>query len=230
MTIKAQRATIEYVDGISVDGYMMPDGEFRVGITGASIALGYGENWLYRLTDRKGKTLKALQSLGYTNKTIPVECDTVNGGGQCVATISTIDFDILTAFAASEGKRNAMRLLSGNLRIERTTALEPQIKRNLSSNQLEKIIQKNLAKTLLDANLEVSTLAGRIDILTDTQLIEVKEWKRWKEAIGQVFCYGKYYPEHEKRIHFFGCASPDFIKLVESHCQEMDIVVTYEPE
>ena len=230
MTIKSQRATIEYVEGISVDGYMLPNGEFRVGMVGASLALGYGRQWLTQVLTREGKALKALQGMGFSNEFIPVECDAINGGGQCVQTISTIDFDILTAFAASEGKRDAMRLLSKNPKIERATTLEPRIKRILSSNQVEKKIQNNLSKTLINVKTEVPTLAGRIDILTDTQLIEVKEWKRWKEAIGQVLCYGAYYPNHKKRIHFFGEAHIEFIQLVEHHCQNMDIIISWEPE
>ena len=230
MTIKSQRATIEYVEGISVDGYMLPNGEFRVGMVGASLALGYAENWLTQITSRVGKASKTLERMGYTGEFIPVVCESINGGGRCAQTLSQSDFDVLISFAASEGKRDAMRLLTKNSKIERATSLEPRIKKTLNPNQVEKIIQKKLAKTLLNAKLEVSTLAGRIDILTDTQLIEIKDWKRWKEAIGQVFCYGKYYPEHEKRIHFFGYASPDFILLVESHCQDMGIVLTYEPE
>lgn len=225
--IRAERATVKFCEGVEVDGYLLPDGEFRVGKVGAAIAVGYGKDWLGQL---KGKPLKALQDMGYSGESIPVECETISGGGRHVQTISRLDFDILIAFAASEGKRDAMRLLAKNPKIERTTVLEPKIRKNLSSNQIEKIIQKKLAKTLSNANIEVSTLAGRIDILTETQLIEVKEWKRWKEAIGQVLCYGAYYPNHEKRIHFFGEAHIEFIQLVEHHCQSMNIVMSWEWE
>ena len=67
MTIKSQRATIEYVEGISVDGYMMPNGEFRVGMVGASLALGYAENWLTQITSRVGKASKTLERMGLLN-------------------------------------------------------------------------------------------------------------------------------------------------------------------
>ena len=46
--IRAERATVRFFDGLEVDGYRMPNGEFRVGLTGASLVLGYGENWLSR--------------------------------------------------------------------------------------------------------------------------------------------------------------------------------------
>jgi len=45
-TIRAERATVEFFDGLSVDGYRMPNGEFRVGLAGASRTLGYEREWL----------------------------------------------------------------------------------------------------------------------------------------------------------------------------------------
>jgi hypothetical protein len=112
MTIKSQRATIEYVEGISVDGYMMPNGEFRVGMVGASLALGYAENWLYRLTTREGKALKALQGIGYTGLPLDAELDSINGGGTKATTISLSDWQRLKIYAAQQGKMKAVALLA----------------------------------------------------------------------------------------------------------------------
>jgi hypothetical protein len=47
--IKAERQTVVFFDGLQVDGYRMPNGEFRVGITGASQVLGYSREWLGRV-------------------------------------------------------------------------------------------------------------------------------------------------------------------------------------
>lgn len=44
--IKAERATVRFFDGLTVDGYRMPSGQFRIGLTGASRILGYNERWL----------------------------------------------------------------------------------------------------------------------------------------------------------------------------------------
>jgi len=38
--IRAERQTVTFFDGLQVDGYQMPNGDFRVGITGASVVLG----------------------------------------------------------------------------------------------------------------------------------------------------------------------------------------------
>ena len=65
--IKAERATVVFFEGLTVEGYRMPSGEFRVGLEGASTVLGFGENWLYRTLTRTGnKTLKTLQGWGLT--------------------------------------------------------------------------------------------------------------------------------------------------------------------
>ncbi|MGL5880349.1 MAG: MarR family transcriptional regulator [Xenococcaceae cyanobacterium] len=54
--------------------------------------------------------------------------------------------------------------------------------------------------------IEVVTPAGRIDLLTDTQIIEIKSIQDWKAALGQTLAYSGFYPEHQKRIHLFGSA------------------------
>jgi len=59
--IRAERATVKFCEGVEVDGYLLPDGEFRVGKVGAAIAVGYGKDWVGQL---KGKPLKALQDKG----------------------------------------------------------------------------------------------------------------------------------------------------------------------
>ena len=98
------------------------------------------------------------------------------------------------------------------------------IKKKLQS---ESQISKKLAKRLHGLT-EVITPAGRIDILTSTELIEVKQVKDWKEAVGQVIIYGKYYPSHWNRIHLFGLCHSSYLKLIENHCQEINIKVSVE--
>jgi ribosomal protein L3 len=80
----------------------------------------------------------------------------------------------------------------------------------------------------LKGKVEVNTEAGRIDILTDTELIEVKRVSAWKGAIGQVKSYGCYYPNHSKRIHLFGKLTERRLKMIQEVCQLEGILVTYE--
>lgn len=46
--------------------------------------------------------------------------------------------------------------------------------------------------------------AGIIDIFTPTTIIEIKNWKQWKNALGQIFAYSYDFPDKDKRVHFFG--------------------------
>ena len=75
--------------------------------------------------------------------------------------------------------------------------------------------------------MEVPVPCGRIDVLTDSEIIEVKEAKGWKGAIGQIISYGIYYPERTKRIHLFGKCSQKTKALISSHCAPLDIRVTF---
>lgn len=76
--------------------------------------------------------------------------------------------------------------------------------------------------------IEVPTLAGRIDLLTTAQIIEIKEIKGWKGAIGQILVYSYYYPSHEKRIHLFGETQEVFLDEVQKHTDKFNIVLTWE--
>lgn len=85
-----------------------------------------------------------------------------------------------------------------------------------------------LAKNL-NGKREVRTLAGNIDVLASSQIIEVKEIKFWKAALGQVLVYGHYYPSHQKRIHLYGETQESFLEMINSHCAKFNVTVTWEP-
>lgn len=80
----------------------------------------------------------------------------------------------------------------------------------------------------LDGQREVKTLAGSIDVLTATEVIEVKKIGSWKHAIGQVLVYGDYYPSHQKRIHLYGETQESFLTMIKKHCEKRGILVTWE--
>jgi len=104
--IRAERQTVTFFSGLQVDGYRMPNGEFRVGIAGAGEVLGYERNWLGRVLERGGNTLKALQGLGFTEETQKV----VTKSGRPPETISLRDFNRLISYAVFDGKRAALAL------------------------------------------------------------------------------------------------------------------------
>jgi hypothetical protein len=89
----------------------------------------------------------------------------------------------------------------------------------------ESFYGKRLARRL-NGLTEVVTPFGLIDVLTDKQVIEVKEARFWKSALGQVLAYGSFYPERQKRIHLIGKPSDEVV----SFCVTLMIVLTWEPK
>lgn len=107
---KAERATVKFFDGLLVDGYRMPDGEFRVGVTGASQVLGYGREWLGRVLRRGGNTVKTLQGIGFTQEIQKVATQSIRGGGSEAQTISLDDFNRLIVYAVMDKRPAALAL------------------------------------------------------------------------------------------------------------------------
>jgi hypothetical protein len=78
-----------------------------------------------------------------------------------------------------------------------------------------------------NGKIEVACLAGRIDVVTDTDIIEVKVIYRWKDALGQVLAYKVFYPTRSPRIHLFGKLSTSYKEIIEKVCNVYGVVVTY---
>jgi hypothetical protein len=90
--------------------------------------------------------------------------------------------------------------------------------------QKEKEIKLKLQKEL-GGEIEKETESGFIDLLTDTQIIEIKNGINWKYAVGQILMYSIDFPNHQKRIHLFDM---DRDIKIEQKCGLYSIVVTYE--
>ena len=109
--IRAERATVVFFEGLAVEGYRMPSGEFRVGIEGASTVLGFGENWLYRTLTRTGnKTLKTLQGWGFDGYTVNAIVDRPQGGTTDVDTISLDAFNICIVYGVQSNRKASIAL------------------------------------------------------------------------------------------------------------------------
>jgi hypothetical protein len=80
----------------------------------------------------------------------------------------------------------------------------------------------------LDGVLEVPCLSGRIDILTSTEIIEVKLIKNWKAAIGQVLVYNLEYPDKTPRIHLCGECSEEYKTLIEVSAAKLNVKVSFQ--
>lgn len=86
----------------------------------------------------------------------------------------------------------------------------------------ESRITQKLAREL-NGQMGVRTPAGNIDILTSTSVIEVKKFKDWKHAIGQVSAYSQYYPDHQKQIYLFDRETPSRLTEVQQECRKQGI-------
>eukprot|EP00854_Cymbomonas_tetramitiformis_P022799 gene22799-27546_t len=106
------------------------------------------------------------------------------------------------------------------------------LRNRVSCPILEKHVRDTLAKSL-NGTTEVAVDAGRVDVMTDNEIIEVKHVVAWKHAYGQVksymTCVGS---RHRGRIHLFGTKTEIDRRssLIETTLAEIDstVRVTYE--
>lgn len=99
---------------------------------------------------------------------------------------------------------------------------------NKPNCMIEKEIRDKLWKEL-GGEREVNTDFGRIDLLTKDYLIEVKKANDWKDGVGQLLAYAKYYPNHKKRLHLWSSLdNSKFFHKAFSFCSNLEIQVTFE--
>jgi len=111
--VKAVSATVQLSEALEIDGYMMPDGEFRAGITGASVLLGYQKDWFLVLPSKAPNKLKALEEKGYRHDPVPVNIQRRGRGGATKAqTISLKELTIVIAIEAQFLNKRAIAIQS----------------------------------------------------------------------------------------------------------------------
>lgn len=110
-SIKAVSATVQLSESLSIDGYMLPDGEFRAGIVGTSVLLGYQRDWFLVLPSKAPKKLEALEDAGFRYDPQPVSIQRKGRGGATKAqTISLRELTILITAEALSGNKRAIAL------------------------------------------------------------------------------------------------------------------------
>lgn len=104
---KFVQASFQVSESVSIDCYMLPSGEKRIGITGAALAVGRPKNYLSRLvTKTKTKTLEALQEAGFQGYLLEGSVLRSDGRGSPIAkTISVRDFTKYITFEAIKNQR-----------------------------------------------------------------------------------------------------------------------------
>ena len=93
-------------------------------------------------------------------------------------------------------------------------------------NQPERAVRDRL-QSQLGGKVEAYTKFGLIDLLTETELIEIKVIHRWKDAIGHILAKSEKYPNHQKRLHLFGPQEP-ILDNIQDFCDRHSIQVTFE--
>jgi hypothetical protein len=81
--------------------------------------------------------------------------------------------------------------------------------------------------TKLGGDIEVQTIYGPIDLVTATEIIEIKKIDDWKDGFGQILVKCKKFPAHSKRLHLFG-NSDRTLRNIKARCKEFDVNVSYE--
>jgi hypothetical protein len=108
--IRAEREIVRFFDGLEVEGYRMPNLEFRVGLSGASRVLGYDRDWLRDILQTNARTVKSLRGLGFSEQTQKVTAQSKHQNSFEDTTISLDDFNRLIVYATSKGKKAALAL------------------------------------------------------------------------------------------------------------------------
>lgn len=92
----------------------------------------------------------------------------------------------------------------------------------------ERQIQIELQKKL-GGEIEVETKYGYIDLLTDDSIIEIKNFKLWKQAFGQIMMYANFYPDKQKVICLFDVKDFDLLSDIEKEYSKYSIKLLSEP-
>lgn len=161
--------------------------------------------------------------------------ETLKQGGNVKLLKASFCAAVIQHYCYSKNAKTAARSLNslnllltkGFITTQDLIILDAQIDNRPTKKGYEATLRDKLAKNLQGLT-EVGCIAGRIDVLTPTELIEVKKIKHWKAAIGQVLVYSAYYPQHKKRIHLYGNAHIGLVKIIQTHCDRLNIQVTFE--
>lgn len=95
----------------------------------------------------------------------------------------------------------------------------------------EKEINNKLVNTM-NGIAEVKTPVGVIDIMTEDKIIEIKEIKNWKHAVGQILSYSVFI-DKTKCIYLFNDSNNELdeiidVNLIHKVCKEFDIEVIFD--
>lgn len=165
-----------------------------------------------------------------TGHTIKEYCFTVDGFKEfCIMLNSGKSKMVRRYFLEIERetrKRVSKQLFKDIQKAACNTAKKTKLK---STKATESHIRDRLSRAI-GGVVEVPCLFGRVDILSDTHVIEIKAVAQYKSAIGQVMTYSQCFPDKRRRIHLFGDEARDMNRFKKAHmaCKQLDIDVSVE--
>ena len=112
---KVRHVTVPISKTLTLDAYEFPDGDARIGVTSASLLLGYPKNYFQRLPKNSKKKFKALQGEGFTGYQHEASVIHEQGRGSRVKTISLTDLSIWIQYEAKHGNKTAFDLATSLL-------------------------------------------------------------------------------------------------------------------
>jgi hypothetical protein len=124
----------------TIDCYLFPNGEKRIGIVGAGIAIGRGKDFLGRLLKSESEVLKSLLGLGFSGTTQDSEIKKARGTTRS-KTISSRDFTkLITWDAVVNNNQDSIILLAAFAETGLDDILEKVFTRQSLDFLLEKIV------------------------------------------------------------------------------------------
>jgi hypothetical protein len=121
-----------------IDCYLFPNGEKRIGIGGASIAIGRSKEYLGRLQKTESKALKALTDIGYTGCTEETDIE-IKRGATRSKTISTRDFTKLITWDAIVNRNQDSIIL---LAVLAETGVDEIVDKLFSNKSVDFLLEK----------------------------------------------------------------------------------------
>jgi hypothetical protein len=154
----------------TLDVYRLPSGEKRIGLENTGIALGYSTKVFFQRTKRQSKTLKELQSMGFTNEQVWVEIINQEDNQKLMPSARTLGIPDFTKLISYEAivKRNmkAVILLAAFAEVGIERVIEDVFAKRSIDFLLEKIVHytkwtyEELEQALLENREDVRALYG----------------------------------------------------------------------
>lgn len=172
--VRAFAAAVYLGAGVSLEGYMLPDGKFRYSLSYLSLLLGYEETYFSQVVKKGGKKLEALNSQGFTGCLIPLLVSRSTGGVSRPKSLSFDDLCIAVEYEAQARNPKAIALLTASFR---------ELLRERS------LIAFDLPKDSLEEKLDAfdSAIAQRLEWIAETREELDAQW-----LPGDDDCYPSY--------------------------------------